>query len=142
IAEALARRAIAGTVGDGPVPTSFHVVRHVVDEPLVSILIPTRDRVDLLAQAIDGIERKTDYANVEIVIVDNGSTDPETLEYLEKTTHRVVRDDGPFNFSRLNNRAAAEASGDLLLLLNNDTEPVAPGWLRAMVEHGQRPEVG
>ncbi len=142
IGEALGRRGIAGTVGDGPVPTSFHVVRHVVDEPLVSILIPTRDRVDLLAQAIDGIEHKTDYRNVEIVVVDNGSTDPETLDYLAKTKHRVVRDDEPFNFSRLNNRAAAEASGDLLLMLNNDTEPVSRGWLRAMVEHAQRPEVG
>jgi GT2 family glycosyltransferase len=142
ISEALARRGVAGTVGDGPSPTTFHVVRHVVDEPLVSIVIPTRDRVDLLSQIVDGIETKTDYRNVEVIVVDNGSREPETLEYLAKTRHRVVRDDGPFNFSRLNNRAAAEARGEYLLLLNNDTEPLSPGWLRAMVEHGQRPEVG
>ncbi len=142
IAEALVRRGIAGTVGDGPVPTSFHVVRHVVDEPKVSVLIPTRDRVDLLAQAIEGIESKTDYRNVEIVIVDNGSTEDETRRYLDATRHRVIRDDEPFNFSRLNNLAAREASGELLLLLNNDTEPISPGWMRAMVEHAMRPEVG
>lgn len=142
IAEALERRGIAGTVGDGPVPTSFHVVRHVVDEPKVSVLIPTRDRVDLLAQAIEGIERKTDYRNVEIVIVDNGSVEEETREYLASTPHRVIRDDEPFNFSRLNNLAAREATGELLLLLNNDTEPISPGWMRAMVEHAMRPEVG
>ncbi len=142
IAEALTRRGIAGTVGDGPVPTSFHVVRHVVDEPKVSVLIPTRDRVDLLAQAIEGIETKTDYRNVEIVIVDNGSVEDETRQYLESTPHRVIRDDLPFNFSRLNNLAAREATGDLLLLLNNDTEPISPGWMRAMVEHAMRPEVG
>lgn len=142
IAEALTRRGIAGTVGDGPVPTSFHVVRHVVDEPKVSVLIPTRDRVDLLAQAIEGIEQKTDYRNVEIVIVDNGSTEDETRRYLATTPHRVIRDDEPFNFSRLNNLAAREATGDLLLLLNNDTEPISPGWMRAMVEHAMRPEVG
>lgn len=142
IAEALSRRGVAGTVGDGPVPTSFHVVRHVVDEPLVSVIIPTRDRVDLLATAIEGLESKTDYKNIEILVVDNGSTDPETLAYLERSPHRVIRDDGPFNFSRLNNLAAREARGDHLLLLNNDTEPVSRGWLRAMVEHAQRPEVG
>ena len=142
IADALRRRGIAGTVGDGPVPTSFHVVRHVVDEPLVSIIIPTRDRVDLLSRAIAGIEEKTDYRNVEVIVVDNGSTDPETLAYLDRSPHQVLRDDGPFNFSRLNNLAAASASGDHLLLLNNDTEPLTPGWLRAMVEHSARPEVG
>ena len=142
IAEALERRGVAATVGDGPVPTSFHVVRHVVDEPLVSIVIPTRNRVDLLANAIDGIEKRTDYRNVEIIVVDNGSTDEPTLEYLSTTSHRVIRDDGAFNFSRLNNLAAADARGEHLLLLNNDTEPLASGWLRAMVEHAQRPEVG
>ncbi len=142
IAEALERRGIAGTVGDGPVPTSFHVVRHVVDEPKVSVIVPTRDRVDLLAQAIEGIEKNTDYGNVEILIVDNGSTEGETLEYLARSPHRVLRDGGPFNFSRLNNLAAREASGELLLLLNNDTEPISPGWMRAMVEHAMRPEVG
>lgn len=142
IAEALSRRGIAGTVGDGPVPTSFHVVRHVVDEPKVSVLIPTRDRVDLLAQAIEGIEKKTDYRNVEIVIVDNGSVEKETLDYLAASPHRVIRDDLPFNFSRLNNVAARAATGELLLLLNNDTEPIAPGWMRAMVEHATRTEVG
>lgn len=142
IAEALARRDALAEVLDGPVPTTFRLVRQLAAEPLVSVIIPTRDRVDLVAQAVEGLERGTDYRNLEIVIVDNGSTDPETLAYLERSPHRVIRDDGPFNFPRLNNRAAAEARGELLLLLNNDTEPLERGWLRAMVEHAVRPEVG
>jgi O-antigen biosynthesis protein len=142
IGEALERRDVRGRVDDGPVPTTFRVVRALDREPLVSAIIPTRDRVDLLARAVEGIERSTDYRNVEILIVDNGSSEPETLEYLRATPHRVVRDDGPFNFSRLNNRAAGEARGELLLLLNNDTEPLRADWLRRMVEHAVRPEVG
>jgi len=144
IAEALERRGVRGRVEDGPVPTSFRVVRELERErlPLVSIVIPTRDRVDLLAQVIEGIEKRTDYRAYEIIVVDNGSTDEATLEYLRDTPHRVIRDDGPFNFSRLNNRAAREAKGDLLLLLNNDTEPLRADWLRSMVEHATRPEVG
>jgi GT2 family glycosyltransferase len=142
IGEALERRGGRGRVEDGPVPTSFRVVRALDREPLVTVIIPTRDRVDLLAQAIEGIERKTDYRNVEILVVDNGSSDPATLDYLRATPHRVLRDDGPFNFSRLNNRAAHEARGELLLLLNNDTEPLRDDWLRSMVEHALRPEVG
>ena len=142
IGEAVRRRGLDATVGDGPAPTTFHVVRHLKDEPLVSILIPTRDRVDLLATAIRGIENKTDYKNVEIVVVDNGSQERETLDYLAALPHKVIRVDAPFNFSRLNNLAARESRGDLLLLLNNDTEPATRGWLRAMVEHAVRPEVG
>jgi GT2 family glycosyltransferase len=142
IGEALARRGVDGVVEDGPVPTSFRVVRRLASEPTVSVIIPTRDRVDLLARAVEGVEKRTDYRNVEVIIVDNGSSEPETLEYLRATPHRVIRDDGPFNFSRLNNEAAAAARGDLLLLLNNDTEPLERGWLRAMVEHGVRPQVG
>ncbi|HQR39986.1 MAG TPA: glycosyltransferase family 2 protein [Blastocatellia bacterium] len=142
ITEALERRGIAGTVGDGATPTTFHVVRHVVDEPLVTVIIPTRDRLDLLRNVVDGLENRTDYRNIEIIIVDNGSKEAETLEYLAASPHRVIRDDGEFNFSRLNNVAAAEARGEYLLLLNNDVEPLDPGWLRAMVEHGQRPSVG
>jgi glycosyltransferase involved in cell wall biosynthesis len=76
--------------------------------PKVSIIVPTRNGLDLLRTCIEGLER-TDYPTMEVIVVDNGSDDPATLGYLaalDPARFRVLRDDGPFNFSRLNNRAA------------------------------------
>jgi GT2 family glycosyltransferase len=88
----------------------------------------------------------TDYSDYEVIVVDNGSGEHSTLEYLvafERAGHgRVLRMPGPFNFSRLNNRAAQEAEGDVLLLLNDDVEVVRGDWLAEMVGHAMRPEVG
>jgi GT2 family glycosyltransferase len=141
-----ARRAVAdatgGRVEDGLAPGTFFVRRPPRGEPLVSILIPTRDRLDLLERCVRGVETRTAWRAWEIVIVDNGSREPATLDWLARTRHRVVRDDGDFNYSRLNNAAARAARGDLLLLLNNDTEPLHEEWLEALVEHAVRPEVG
>lgn len=114
--------------------------------PRVSVIIPTRDRLDLLGVAIEGLREKTDYPDLEILIVDNGSTQAETLAYLSALeasgTARVLRDDGAFNYSRLNNRAAREATGCVLVLLNNDISMIEPGWLAPMVSEALRPEVG
>jgi GT2 family glycosyltransferase len=96
----------------------------------------------LLRRCIDSIEAKTEYQDYEILIVDNDSRDAAALEYLQTTRHRVLRDPGPFNFSRSNNLAARAATGRYLLLLNNDTEVISGEWLTAMVEQAQRPEVG
>src|SRR5262249_4994513 len=94
-------------------------------EPLVSVIVPTRDRADLLAQCIEGVLHRTDYRNLELLIVDNESVEPTTLTLLdrlvrEESAVRVLRHPGPFNYSALNNAAAREANGDVLLLLNND----------------------
>ena len=140
------RRAVAdatgGRVEDGLVPGTLFVRRPPRGEPLVSILIPTRDRLDLLERAVRGIETRTAWRAWEILIIDNGSREIATLEWLSRTRHRVLRDDGDFNYSRLNNAAARAARGELLLLLNNDTEPLHEEWLEALVEHAVRPEVG
>ncbi|WP_395392684.1 glycosyltransferase family 2 protein [Novosphingobium sp. BL-8A] len=112
--------------------------------PRVTVIIPTRNRVDLLSTCIAGLAR-TDYPDVEVIVVDNGSDDLESLEYLaglDPTHYRVLRDDGPFNFSALNNRAARLASGELLCLLNNDIEMLGDDWLAIMVRQALRPEVG
>lgn len=112
--------------------------------PKVSVIIPTRNRLDLLRTCIDGLAR-TEYPDLEVIVVDNGSDDPAALEYLaelDPTRFRVLRDDGPFNFSRLNNRAAQLAKGELLCLLNNDIEVLEPDWLKIMVHQALRPEVG
>ena len=114
--------------------------------PTVSIIILTKDRIDLLKPCVESILDKTDYGNYRIIIVDNGSSDKATIEYLDKLSDnpkiRVRRDDQPFNFSVLNNRAIDEAQSDLVCLLNNDTEVISSDWLREMVSHAIRPEIG
>jgi GT2 family glycosyltransferase len=142
IEEHLCRRGIQARVEDGPSPTMFGVRRQVHSSPTVSILIPTKDRADLLRRCLESVDRKTTYRHFEILIIDNGSTESKSLAYLRSLPHRIIRDDRPFNFSRLNNLGAAHATGEFLLLLNNDTEVITPDWLSAMLEHAQRPEVG
>lgn len=114
--------------------------------PLVTIVICTRNRSELLRQSIEGIGRLTDYANREIIVVDNGSDDRATLNYLmqlsDTGTARILRHDAPFNFAALNNLAVRHSRGELICLLNNDVVPISPGWLREMVGHGLRPEIG
>jgi len=140
--EAMRRRKIQAEVVPQPTFGFFRVKRRIVKPGLVSIIIPTRDRVDLLKRCVDSIEERTDYDDYEIVIVDNGSKRSETADYLRRCGHRVIRDDNPFNFSGLNNLGAANSQGDYLLLLNNDTEVISTEWLSALLEQAQRPEVG
>jgi GT2 family glycosyltransferase len=141
LAAALARRDIAGSVEWHDGGSVYRVRRAVTAAQKVSIIIPTRDGLAMLARCVRAIEA-TDYAPDEIVIVDNGSVEPATLAYLATTPHKVVCAPGPFNFSWLNNLAVAQCDGFYVLFLNNDTEPCDPGWLRALVEQAQRPEVG
>lgn len=114
--------------------------------PSVSIIIPTRDRADLLSACFAGLSRLEYPGAYDIIVVDNGTTEPEALRLLEGLQAlgaiRVIRDEGPFNFAALNNRAAAQAESDLLCLLNNDVEALDGDWLAAMVRHAVRPDVG
>ncbi|SDC31603.1 Glycosyltransferase, GT2 family [Belnapia rosea] len=114
--------------------------------PKVSIIIPTRDRAELLERATAGVLARTDYDALEVLIVDNGSTRPEALQLLTRLDAdprvRVLRSDAPFNYSALNNMAARQAQGEILLLLNNDIDVLDGGWLREMVSHALRPDVG
>lgn len=114
--------------------------------PRVSIIIPTRDAVGLLRQCIESLFDKTTYPHYEIVVVDNGSTDDETLAYLAELQSQpnvqVLRYDRPFNYSAINNCAARVAKGKVLCLLNNDTEVIAPDWLEEMVGHLLQEKVG
>ena len=114
--------------------------------PLVSLVIPTRNGLHLIKQCIQSILEKTLYPNFEILIVDNNSDDPATLEYLKSlgadARIRVLRDDRPFNFSALNNSAVLNARGVFLGLVNNDIEVIAPRWLDEMVGLAQQPGVG
>ncbi|MEE4676791.1 glycosyltransferase [Pseudomonas alliivorans] len=117
-----------------------------VSLPLVSLVIPTRNAHTLVKQCVDSIKRLTSYENYEIILIDNGSDDPESLEYfaqldLEENV-RVLRDDGPFNYSALNNAAVRIASGELIGLINNDIEVITPDWLSEMVAIALQPNVG
>jgi GT2 family glycosyltransferase len=112
--------------------------------PEVSAIIPTRNHVALLRHCIEGVER-ADYPNVEILVVDNGSDDPETLAYLEQKEaagHKVLRRPGPFNFSVLNNEAVQQASGAMLCFLNNDVEMIDQNWLALLMRQAVRPQIG
>ena len=114
--------------------------------PLVSIIIPTRNAKSLVQQCIDSIVEKTTYKQYEILLVDNGSDEQASLDYFAELNTRdniqVIRDDGNFNFSRLNNVAAKAAKGELLCLMNNDIEIISPDWLDEMVSQAMRPEIG
>ncbi|MBK5963399.1 hypothetical protein CCR95_04655 [Thiocystis minor] len=116
--------------------------------PRVSILIPTRDRLDLIKPCVGSLLAYTDYPNVEILILDNESREPETLDWLaelaEEPRCRVLPCPGPFNYSRINNDASRQCDGELLCLLNNDTlVPETSGhWLRDMVSKLLQPGVG
>ena len=147
IADHCKRNGMPGRVVPCPENTESHRVIHALPEPapLVSIIIPTRDRAGLLKRCVESIQARTDYSPYEIIIVDNGSVEPETLAFfraIEQQNVRVIAESGPFNYSRLNNQAAAQARGDILVFLNNDTEIDDAGWLTEMVSHAARTEVG
>lgn len=114
------------------------------DLPRVTVIVPTRNRVDLLSTCIAGLEA-ANYPNVEVIVVDNDSDNPATLAFLSDLPSRgmrVLRHEGPFNYSAINNRAVAEASGELICLLNNDIEMIAPDWLAIMATQALREDVG
>lgn len=114
--------------------------------PLVSAIVPTRDRVDLLQPMLEGVLHSTDYPNLEVIIIDNQSRKPETLDYLSEIQTdkrvKVLSYDLPFNYSAMNNLGFAHTRGELVALLNNDLLVKRPEWLKEMVREVLRPEVG
>ncbi|MDB5875514.1 MAG: hypothetical protein JWQ07_4956 [Ramlibacter sp.] len=146
-AEALLRRKLKGTVEPvDEVPGYFRVNYHLRGSPRISIIIPTRDGGNVLRCCVESILKVSSYRNFEIVILDNGSVSNETVAYLRELSGlenlRVIRHDKPFNFSELNNVGAQNATGELLLFLNDDTEVIAADWLERMGGYAQLPHVG
>lgn len=127
---------------------AYYRVRYALpdDHPLVTLIIPTRNGLQLLRQCITSIIEKTTYQNYEILIVDNNSDDAATLQYLdelEKKSHaRILRDNRPFNYSALNNNAVLHAHGEFVGLLNNDVEIITPDWLSEMIAIAAQPGIG
>jgi len=114
--------------------------------PLVSLLIPTRDRIDLLKQCIDSIIERTEYDNYEVIVIDNDSQEQSSKDYFAAVQKdprvRVIAYPHPFNYSAINNAGAQAARGTVLGLLNNDIEVISPRWLHEMVAHALRPQTG
>lgn len=139
---------LSGAQVEGPDALGFLRLRHALPEvrPLVSIVIPTRDRQDLLEQCIRGLDETTDYRNIEIIIVDNDSREPQTKAYFkslgERSNVRILAAPGAFNYSRLINLGAAQAQGKLLMALNNDVSAIQADWLDELVGQALRPDVG
>src|SRR5262249_55557997 len=114
--------------------------------PSVTVVVPTRDRADLLRDCLHGLRRTTDYPNYTAVVVDNGSTDRHALKLLaglrREPKFSVLESPGEFNFSALCNKGAAQSCSDILLFLNNDVSMIHSDWLKAMVQWAIRPDVG
>ncbi|MEA3468759.1 MAG: glycosyltransferase [Thermodesulfobacteriota bacterium] len=141
------RNNILCTISEGVLEKTYFVKYELNPTSLVSIIIPTKDNVSLLQKCISSLFEKTDYKNYEIIIIDNNSTDPETISYLKSisVSHpaiRVLSYTKPFNYSAINNFAVKEAKGEYLLLLNDDTEILQGFWLDRMLQHAQRKDVG
>ncbi len=143
--EALVRREKCGTV-EIREPGRYRVSYEIKGRPLVSIIIPTKDKVAILRRCIESIRKKSSYDNYELIVVDNNSIEEETIHYFDLIKNypecRVLPFNDSFNYSRINNFAVGQARGDLLLFLNNDTEVITPDWLEEMISHAQRQEIG
>jgi len=141
----LQRGDIDASVYDGPVPGTYRVVYQLREQPLVTVIVPNKDQPEMLARCVESLANSS-YTNYELILVENGSTRPETFAYyrhLEATRNvRILTWSKPFNYAAVNNFAATYAKGELLLFLNNDIEAVNPDWLERMVKHATQPGVG
>ena len=149
IEDALARRGEKGKVIPHSKIAGTYTIRYEIKEyKKVSIIIPTRNLGTILDRCLESIFEKSTYPNYEVILIDNGSDDSETFNVFDKwkkiEPHKFFchKLDIPFNYSKLNNYGVFKATGDYILLLNNDTEVITSDWIEAMVEQAQRPTVG
>lgn len=144
---AIRRRGMNAEILSGNVPGIYRVKRKILSDVLVSIIIPFKDKPQVLKTCIDSILQKSTYSNFEIIAVSNNSNDPETFDMMD---HYKIVDERiaffefnyPFNYSRINNDAVQIAKGTQLILLNNDVEVITPDWIESLLEFSQRKEIG
>jgi len=142
LTDALKRRKINGTPEYIPDLGYFKINYNLTKKPLVSIIITTRDRPDLLSRLISSIERKTTYDNYEIIIVDHLNKKKKAVEYLKSLKYKIIRYEKEFNISNLFNFAEKHANGEYLLTMNDDLEVITENWIESMLGPCQRDEVG
>ena len=114
---------------------------------IVSIIIPTKDKVDILSTCLTSIFQNTKYTNFEVLIIDNNSEEAITLDYFKKVQHeymqaRVYPYNAPFNFSAMINYGVQQSNGEIVVLLNNDTSVISKEWLVEMISLCLREEIG
>lgn len=147
IENALKRRKIKGKVLKDKVSTYYRIEYDTSEKPLVSIIIPTRDYMDITKTCVDSIYKKSTYKNFEIVIANNDSKKEETLnffkEYSKKYKNfRVIDCIMDFNYSKINNIAIKKSKGDYIILLNNDTEIITENWIETMLGYAMQKHIG
>ncbi len=147
VSEHLERVKLAAEVTENIYCPTYHRIRHRLSRnPLVSIIIPTCNGYDILKNCISSVYEKTQYSNFEIVLVDNRSDDELTIKYMQELEIskkvRLLKYPHFFNYSSINNFAAKHAKGEILVLLNNDTEVVSGEWLTELISHAMRPDIG
>jgi GT2 family glycosyltransferase len=124
----------------------WNVTYDLEELPLVSIIIPTKDKIELIKKCLDSIYKLTTYPNYEIILADTGSKNVEVWKlyknHQDKQNLQILKWNKSFNYSGVNNYAVSKANGNYLLFLNNDTEVIAPRWIESMLAHAQRSEVG
>lgn len=148
VRELLADQGVHAAVEPAPLAPSWNrIIREIpAPPPLVSVIILTRDHAELLGPCVQSLFSLTDYPNVELIIIDNDSRDPAAIELLDRLSQdqrvRILPYRHTFNFAAQNNLGVQEAKGEILVLLNNDIQVIGPDWLREMVSHAVRPDVG
>ena len=125
----------------------YHTIFELTEEPLVSVIIPNKDHREDLDKAMRSLLEKGTYKNLEFIVVENNSTDPETFAYYEAIRKelpqvKVVSYEGGFNFSKINNFGVRYAKGEYLLFMNNDVELINPDTMRELLGYGMRRDVG
>ena len=144
--DALSRRGISGEVLDNP-RVSTYLIKYNHNNPLVSIIIPMRDKAEVTRKCLDSLFNKTSYKNYEVILVDNNSVENKTFEMIHEyedkyNNFKCIKLDCEFNYSYINNEAVKHSNGEYLLFLNNDTEIIQSDWLDYMVGYGSQKHVG
>ena len=144
---AIKRRELNAMVLKDEASTYYRVIYKLMKEPLVSVIVPTKDHAEVTEKCLKSIFDLTTYKNYEVLMVNNRSEKKETLELFRKykrkyNNFRIIDADMDFNYSRINNLAVKKAKGEVLILLNNDTEVITPEWMTWMVGYAVQPHVG
>ncbi|HRN85872.1 MAG TPA: glycosyltransferase family 2 protein [Candidatus Dojkabacteria bacterium] len=144
VKDAIKRRGLKATVEPGLTAPSSNISYKIIGNPKISIIIPTKDKLDYIKTAIDSIEAYTSYKNYEIIIVDNNSEEASTKEYLKNIAkkHKILEYKKPYNYAAINNFAVKEASGKHILLLNNDVRVINNEWLTNLLRFSQLDNIG
>jgi O-antigen biosynthesis protein len=138
----LKRSNISAKIKTGIVKNTFQIQYSLNKKPKVSIIIPSKNNFKVLKKCINSIEKKTNYKNKEIIIVDNLSTETDTKKYYSSLSHKIINYSENFNFSKMNNLAVKSSSGELLLFLNDDTKILDSFWLDELVSIAMQEDVG